>query len=47
MMVLQNYCKDLANRMKKVLPKVIDQTQSTFITGRNWLDTVHVANETI
>ena len=36
--------KILENRLKIVLPKVIDSTQSTFIKGRGLLDSILVAN---
>jgi len=39
--------KLLANRLKRVLPGVIDQNQSAFLKGRGLLDSVLVANETI
>jgi len=39
--------KSLSLRLKSVLHKVIDQTQSAFLKGRGLLDSVVVANETI
>ncbi|XP_028075237.1 uncharacterized protein LOC114277538 [Camellia sinensis] len=37
--------KVLASRLKPVLPEVINETQSTFLGGRNILDGVLIANE--
>nr|KYP53426.1 Transposon TX1 uncharacterized [Cajanus cajan] len=39
--------KILANRLKKVLPSVIDDRQSAFLEGRNLLQSVVIANETL
>jgi len=39
--------KVLANRLKKILPSVIDMNQSTFLEGRGLLDSILVANETV
>nr|KYP71360.1 Retrovirus-related Pol polyprotein LINE-1 [Cajanus cajan] len=39
--------KVLANRLKKVLPAVIDKNQSAFLEGRNLLHSVVVANEVV
>lgn len=39
--------KILARRIKGVLPKLIDDRQSTFLGGRNMLDGVVVANEIV
>jgi len=39
--------KILANRLKKVLPSIIDVNQSTFLSGRGLLDSILVANETV
>ena len=39
--------KILANMLKCVLPKVIDIYQSTFLSGRELLDSVLISNETV
>ena len=39
--------KVLANRLKRVLDAVIDESQSTFISGRLIIDNVIVAFETM
>jgi len=39
--------KILANRLKKVLPNVIDVNQFVFLSGRGMLDSILVANETV
>nr|KYP55936.1 Transposon TX1 uncharacterized [Cajanus cajan] len=39
--------KILANRLKKVLPSIIDDRQSAFLEGRNLLQSVVIANETL
>ena len=39
--------KVLARRLKKVLPKIIDERQSAFIEGRDMLHSVLVANEAV
>ena len=39
--------KVLANRMKKVMAFIVDETQSTFIEGRHLLHSVLIANEVI
>ena len=39
--------KVLENRMKIVLPKVIDYCQSAFIKGRGILDSILEANEVV
>jgi len=39
--------KILGNRLKSMLDKVIDQTQSTFLSGRGLLDSVLIVNETV
>ena len=39
--------KILSNRVKKVLPKIIDGSQSAFISGRGLMDNILVANETV
>jgi len=39
--------KILADRLKKVLPSVIDVNQSVFLLGRGMLDNILVANKTV
>ena len=39
--------KVLANRLKLVLAKVISNTQNVFVEGRQIVDTMLIANETI
>jgi len=39
--------KILADRLKRVLDKVIDINQSVFLSGRGLLDSVLIANETV
>ncbi|XP_028055291.1 uncharacterized protein LOC114259471 [Camellia sinensis] len=39
--------KMLANRVKKVIPKVVSNVQSAFLKGRNVLDGVLIANEVV
>lgn len=39
--------KLLANRLKKVMPKIIDARQSAFISGRHLLHSVLIANEVV
>ena len=39
--------KVLARRLKKVMPKIIDEQQSAFIEGRHMLHIVLIANEAV
>lgn len=39
--------KVLSNRLRRVLHKVVDESQSAFLSGQNMLDNVVVANEMI
>jgi len=39
--------KVLSIRLKRILPKIIDITQLTFIKGRGLLDSILVANEVV
>jgi len=39
--------KILANRLKRVLPKIIDYSQSAFLKGRGLMDDILVANEMV
>jgi len=39
--------KILADKLKRVLNKVIDINQSVFLSGRGLLDSVLIANETV
>jgi len=39
--------KLLVNRLKRVLPNVIDKNQTAFLSGKSLLDSVLVANETV
>ena len=39
--------KVLANRLKKLLPEIIDESQSAFVKGRMIFDNIMVAHETV
>ena len=39
--------KLLANRLKKIMPILIDERQSAFIEGRHLLQSVLIANEVV
>jgi len=39
--------KLLANRLKRVMPNIIDDRQSAFISGRHLLHSVVIANEVV
>ena len=39
--------KLLANRLKRVMPIIIDDRQSAFISGRHFLHSVVIANEVV
>ena len=39
--------KVLANRIKRVMDKVISQSQTTFVEGKQILDVVLIANEIV
>lgn len=43
--IYKNFAKFLANRLKRVIGSVIDEVQSTDISGRNILDVPLVMNE--
>nr|KYP74965.1 hypothetical protein KK1_007660 [Cajanus cajan] len=44
---IYRYSKILSRRLKKLLDKVIDQRQSIFLSGRQLLHSVVIANEVV